>query len=79
MIRRILDVVKHGIVTQKKPILGRWNMHNERETILKIKYANEDNCGISGNNHKNTRQIQNNYDIDDKQYIYSMGYESVHN
>ncbi len=65
MIRRILDVVKHGIVTQKKPILGRWNMHNERETILKIKYANEDNCGISGNTFK----------TDDNPYM--MGYESI--
>jgi hypothetical protein len=76
---RILDIFKHVSLAHIKAPLGRWNIHNNRETILKIKYANEDNCGISGNNYNNTRQIQNNYDIDDKQYIYSMGYESVHN
>jgi hypothetical protein len=42
---RILTMFK----TIKVP-LGRWNIHNYRETTLKIKYANEDNCGISGNN-----------------------------
>jgi len=76
--RRILDIFKHVSLRHVKGPLGRWNIHNNRETILKIKYANEDNCGISGNNYNNTIQIQNNYDIDDKQYIYSMGYESVH-
>ena len=32
----------------QKSHLGRWTVHNTRETDLKIKYANEDNCGISG-------------------------------
>ena len=65
--RRILETFKHVFSTQNKPqILGRWNIHNHKETILKIKYANEDNCGISGNiNH------------DDNQYMYMMGYESI--
>ena len=37
---------KHG----KTPLgLGRWNIHNYKETTLKIDYANEDNCGISSN------------------------------
>jgi len=76
-VRRILDIFKHVSLAHIKAPLGRWNIHNHRETVLKIKYANEDNCGISGNNYKNTRQIQKNNDFDDKQYIYVMGYDSL--
>jgi hypothetical protein len=69
--RRILDKLKQAFLKQNKPpTLGRWNIHSHKKTILKIKYANEDNCGISGNNSKNTN---------DDQYIYMMGYESIHN
>ena len=71
---RILNMFKHIKVP-----LGRWNIHNNKETTLKIKYANEDNCGISGNNYKNMVQIQEKNKFDDNQYVYSMGYESVHN
>lgn len=78
--RRILDILKHvSFIKNKSLSLGRWNIHNHRETVLKIKYANEDNCGISGNNSKNTTKIQRNNVIDDNQYIYMMGYESTHN
>lgn len=54
------------ISKEVKTPLGRWTFHNPRETSLKIKYANEDNCGISCL-------------PEDKKYIYMMGYESVHN
>jgi hypothetical protein len=78
--RRILHIFKNVFLTQNKsPTLGRWNINNDRETILKIKYANEDNCGISGNNSKNTTKIQKNNMLNDNQYIYMMGYESIHN
>ena len=77
---RILTMFKQTFLTHVKAApLGRWNIHNHRETTLKIKYANEDNCGISGNNYKNTLQILENVEFDDDQYIYSMGYESAHN
>ena len=76
---RILNIFKQTSLTHGKASLGRWNIHNHRETALKIKYANEDNCGISGNNYKNTPLIQENVAYDDDQYIYSMGYESAHN
>lgn len=56
--------------------LGRWNIHNYRETVIKIKYANEDNCGVCCRN-KNIKE-QNNEIHDDMEYIYMMGYESVH-
>jgi hypothetical protein len=52
---------------QIKLPLGRWTVHNPQETSLKIKYANEDNCGVSGQ----TEPL-------DKNYIYRMGYESSH-
>ena len=60
----ILSLFKN---TPKLP-LGRWSVHNTRETTLKIKYANEDNCGISGIRHKPKEDT----------YMYMMGYESVH-
>ena len=41
---RIINIFKHS-----KTPLGRWNIHNYKETTLKIDYANEDNCGISSN------------------------------
>ena len=76
---RILDIFKRIYSTHNNPTLGRWNMHNYSQTTLKIKYANEDNCGISGNNYKNTIEIQkNNVLEDDKYIIYVMGFESVH-
>jgi hypothetical protein len=62
--RTILSLFKF---TKKSP-LGRWTVHNSRETALKIKYATEDNCGISGNYKRK----------EDESYIYMMGYESVH-
>jgi len=75
---RILDIFKRIYFTNINQPLGRWNIHNYSQTTLKIKYANEDNCGISGNNYKNTIEIQKNNELDDNEYIYIMGYESVH-
>jgi hypothetical protein len=75
---RILDLFKRMYFKQNNLSLGRWNIHNYSQTTLKIKYANEDNCGISGNNYKSTIEIQKNNELDDKQYIYIMGYESTH-
>ncbi len=74
---RILDLFKRMYFKQNNQFLGRWNIHNYKQTTLKIKYANEDNCGISGNNFKNTSQIQKNNELDDKQFIYIMGYDSL--
>ena len=77
--RPVFDIIKHVFMAHNKPpTLGRWNIHNNRETMLKIKYANEDNCGISGNSSKDTTKIQKNDVLNDNQYIYMMGYESIH-
>jgi hypothetical protein len=70
---RIVDIFKRIYLSNIRPPLGRWNIHNYKQTTLKIKYANEDNCGISGNIYK--KQIKN---VDDNKYMYMMGYESVH-
>ena len=67
-----------GVSHVKMP-LGRWNKHNYTETSLKIKYATEDNCGISHNNKNITQILQNTTLDDDKKYIHMMGYESAHN
>jgi len=44
IINNFINIFKQG-----KTPLGRWNIHNYKETTLKIDYANEDNCGISSN------------------------------
>ena len=76
--RSILGIFKGTSVSHVKPPLGRWNIHNYRETMLKLKYATEDNCGISYHDYKNTTQLQKNNELHhDNPYIYMMGYESV--
>jgi hypothetical protein len=69
---RITDIFKRMFLPHVKTPLGRWNIHNHIETSLKIKYATEDNCGI----YNGTKMKQN--DNKDKEYMYMMGYESVH-
>ena len=78
----IVNMFRRIYLTHVIPPLGRWSAHNYNQTTLKIKYANEDNCGISGGISENTRQmqkIQTNNHNDDNEYIYIMGYESAHN
>jgi hypothetical protein len=67
---RILDIFKRVYLRQVNVPLGRWKIHNHRQTILKSKYANEDNCGISGINYTNITKKQTNNELDDNQYIY---------
>lgn len=73
--RHILDTFKQLCFKPDNKQLGRWHNHTYNQTVLKIKYANEDNCGISGNNYI---QIQPNNLLDDCEYIYIMGYETAH-
>ena len=58
---RILDIFRRATSSHIKAPLGRWNIHNNKETTLKIKYANEDNCGICGNNYKYRIKISSNH------------------
>jgi hypothetical protein len=75
----IIQIFKRLTLPHVNPSLGRWNIQNYRETALKVKYANEDNCGVSCHNFQNTTQIQqNNESQQDDEYCYMMGYESVH-
>ena len=67
----VLKALKHPYFAQVKTPLGRWNIHNHKQTTLKIKYANEDNCGTCGEyNEKKDQDV-------DKLYIYMMGNESI--
>lgn len=71
--KRIIYILKDPFMTPNKLThLGRWKINNDIETILKIKYANEDNCGISGNISKKQNNVLNH-----NHYIYMMGYESM--
>jgi len=73
----IIKILKHVFSPHIKTPLGRWNIHNHVETTLIIKYANEDNCGISCHSSKN--MIQQTDVSDNEEYVYFMGYESTHN
>lgn len=77
-LNHISEIFKRLSSSQVKTPLGRWNLNNNtRETALKIRYATEDNCGISGmsyvNEMKKTKELN-----DDKKFMYMMGYESSH-
>jgi hypothetical protein len=77
--KSISEIFKRVSVSHVKTPLGRWNIHNYKETTLKIKYATEDNCGISYSNYKNITKTQEQNELDDdKKYTYMMGYESLH-
>ena len=56
--KSISEIFKRVSLSHVKTPLGRWNIHNYKETTLKIKYATEDNCGIFCHNSKNITQIQ---------------------
>jgi hypothetical protein len=69
----IIQIFRRLSLPHINPPLGRWNIQSSRETALKVKYENEDNCGVS------SAQIQqNNESNKDDEYLYMMGYESVH-
>jgi len=70
----ILKKIFHPDVT---PLLGRWNRNNYKETVLKIKYANEDHCGVCSSS-EHTMEATTNNSHDETDYIYLMGYESTH-
>jgi 2-hydroxy-3-keto-5-methylthiopentenyl-1-phosphate phosphatase len=76
--RYFIDVIKKIYYSSNVKIpLGRWNIHNYKQTSLKIKYANEDNCGICRDytikEDKENKENKENYEL----YIYMMGLESV--
>jgi len=63
--------------------LGRWNILNHNKTILKVKYATEDNCFMTYHSYTNTitntnKQSLNSEEKSEINYIHMMGYESVH-
>lgn len=75
----ILNRFKHIFSPHVVAPLGRWKIHNYKETSIKIKYANQDNCSSSYNNYKNIKQIPQNKDLDNNEkYLFMMGFESVH-
>jgi hypothetical protein len=76
-VRNSVSILKKIFIPQVTPMLGRWNRNNYKETALKIKYANEDNCGVCCGS-ENTVEAPQNNNIDETEYIYLMGYESVH-
>jgi hypothetical protein len=57
--------------------LGRWGIHNYNQTSLKIKYANEDNCGTCCQYENKHNEIKQQNIEDDELYVYMMGIETV--
>ncbi len=74
--KRIIDLFRRACLEHVKPPLGRWNIHNYSQTSLKIKYANEDNCGISSYYNKKAEGTSQDTDTD-YLYVYMMGCETV--
>ncbi len=73
----VLNVFKRIYSPHVNLPLGRWTFHNYKQTTLKIKYANEDHCGVCHDD-KITKKIDKDNELDnDENYIYMMGYESV--
>ena len=78
LFKSIVSIFKTSVL---KTPLGRWNIHNYEETMLKVKYATEDNCGVSYNYQNSKYNDKTKYNVKDKyndKYIYMMAYESVH-
>jgi hypothetical protein len=75
-VKHIINVLRIAYHAPIKTPLGRWNIHNNTQTKLKIQYANEDNCGTSGNYSEYTEQIKENQELDEL-YVYMMGTESL--
>jgi hypothetical protein len=75
--KRIIDLFRRASLDHVKPPLGRWNIHNYSQTSLKIKYANEDNCGISSYYNKKQPEDTNQDTDTDYLYVYMMGCETV--
>jgi len=80
--KHIIHSFKIAYHTSVKTPLGRWNIHNHKQTKLKIQYANEDNCGTSGNYSEYKEEIKQNNEFNQKQeleelYMYMIGSESL--
>jgi hypothetical protein len=84
MFRTVIEIVKRSAIPQSsllpqvKTPLGRWNIHNYSETMLKNKYANEDNCFYSNNYKEELRSLPVELrslpvESDDNEYMYMMG------
>ena len=74
-VRNSISILKKIYLPHVTPLLGRWNMHNSEETTLKIKYANEGNCGVCDSI---SLEAPKKKMMDEDEYIFLMGYESVH-
>ena len=80
--RHIISLFTNAFRAPVQHPLGRWNIHSHKQTMLKIQYANEDNCGTCGEYDYNSNQIETkperNQEFDeDEQYVYMMGLETV--
>jgi hypothetical protein len=64
-------------LSKLKVPLGRWNILNHDKSMLKVKYATEDNCFMSS--HNRGSNVEDLAIGEEKKYIHIMGYESVDN
>lgn len=81
-IQHIIYVLKTAFRGPVRTPLGRWNVDNHKQTMLKIKYANEDHCGSCGDNNTSNTKSSNYNEGDpfvenDDVYVYMMGVETV--
>jgi hypothetical protein len=74
-LRNSIGIYKKIFLPHVTPLLGRWKLNNSEETTLKIKYANEDHCGVCSSISVEAPPKKK---VDETEYIYFMGFESVH-
>jgi hypothetical protein len=58
-IKTVREIFTRLSSSQAKTPLGRWNIsnNNNKENTLKIRYANEDNCGVCYHNYTKRNKV----------------------
>lgn len=68
---RLTELIKKSMQPMVKP-LGRWGMNNNRQTNLKINYANEDHCGTCAEYIIQKKNEQDEQKDEEEYYKYMM-------
>lgn len=68
---RLTELIKKSMKPMVKP-LGRWGMNNNRQTNLKINYANEDHCGTCAEYIVQKKNEQDEKNQEEEYYKYMM-------
>ena len=76
-IEHIIYVLKTAFRGPVRTPLGRWNIDNHKQTMLKITYANEDHCGSCSDNKISYNNEGEAFVENDDIYVHMLGVETV--